>query len=281
MGRPTRPAARRGDPSRPSNLAAVRLYDTFSRLLVELPPAPGPVRMYFSRSDRLRTGARRQRTPFLVGMWLRSWLRETGYDATLVHNITDINDKIYNAAPGASAVLAAQATEWYLRDTGDLGLGHRTTCRERQRRFRRSSSSSKSWSRPGMRTPWAVTSTFASRAFRHTGGFRGRAAGPGRGAGAEPAEGGRSGLRALEGEQAGDRGHVVGVAWGGGRPGWHIECSAMAEEIFGLRSRSTAAGSTSSFPITRTRWRSPARSGIRSRRSGRTTGCSVSPARIC
>ena len=56
-------------------------------------------------------------------MWLRAWLRERGYDATLVHNITDVNDKIYDAAPGASAELAARATRWYLEDTGDLGLG--------------------------------------------------------------------------------------------------------------------------------------------------------------
>jgi cysteinyl-tRNA synthetase len=61
--------------------------------------------------------------PFVVGMWLRAWLRATGYDVTLVHNITDVNDKIYDAAPGASAALAEQATGWYLADTGDLGLG--------------------------------------------------------------------------------------------------------------------------------------------------------------
>src|SRR5918911_1536880 len=61
--------------------------------------------------------------PFILGMWLRSWLRTRGYDATLVHNITDVNDKIYEAAPGASAELAERATQWYLDDTRDLGLG--------------------------------------------------------------------------------------------------------------------------------------------------------------
>jgi cysteinyl-tRNA synthetase len=61
--------------------------------------------------------------PFVVGMWLRSWLRERGYGVTYVHNITDVNDKIYDAAPGASAELAERATAWYLQDTGDLGLG--------------------------------------------------------------------------------------------------------------------------------------------------------------
>jgi len=101
----------------------MRLYDTYTRSLAELPPAPGLVRMYFCGPTvyaRAHVGNAR---PFVVGMWLRSWLRATGYDATLVHNITDINDKIYDAAPGASAELAERATAWYLEDTGDLGLG--------------------------------------------------------------------------------------------------------------------------------------------------------------
>src|SRR5437588_10530919 len=101
----------------------MRLSDTYTRRKQELPPPPGPVRMYFCGPTvyaRAHVGNAR---PFVVGMWFRSWLRTNGYDATLVHNITDINDKIYNAAPGASAELAARATKWYLEDTGDLGLG--------------------------------------------------------------------------------------------------------------------------------------------------------------
>ena len=41
--------------------------------------------------------------------------------------------------------------------------------------------------------------------------------------------------------------------WGRGRPGWHIECSAMIEAHLGRRSTSTAAASTSSSRTTRTR----------------------------
>jgi cysteinyl-tRNA synthetase len=101
----------------------MRLYDTATRSVADLPPAPGPVRMYVCGPTvyaRAHVGNAR---PFVVGMWLRSWLRERGYEATLVHNITDVNDKIYDAAPGASAELAARATAWYLEDVGDLGLG--------------------------------------------------------------------------------------------------------------------------------------------------------------
>src|SRR5919205_3696253 len=102
----------------------MRLYSTLQREKVELPPPPGPIRMYFCGPTvyaRAHVGNAR---PYLVGMWLRSWLRATGYDATLVHNITDINDKIYVAAGGeSSTALAAEATEWYLEDTAALGLG--------------------------------------------------------------------------------------------------------------------------------------------------------------
>ena len=102
---------------------AMRLYDTFTRGLRELPPAPGPIRMYSCGPtvyQRIHVG---NAVPFVIAMWLRSWLRETGYETKLVINITDINDKIYDAAPGESARLAADATRWYVEDTDRLGLG--------------------------------------------------------------------------------------------------------------------------------------------------------------
>jgi cysteinyl-tRNA synthetase len=59
----------------------------------------------------------------VLPLWLSRWLRRTGYETKLVVNITDINDKIYEAAPGASADLATNATRWYVEDTDRLGLG--------------------------------------------------------------------------------------------------------------------------------------------------------------
>src|SRR4029077_18525449 len=101
---------------------SMRLFDTYTKSAVELPAPPGPVRMYVCGPTvyaRAHVGNAR---PFVFGMWLRSWLRHSGYEATLGHNITDVNDKIYDAAPGASAELASRATQWYLEDTRDLGL---------------------------------------------------------------------------------------------------------------------------------------------------------------
>jgi cysteinyl-tRNA synthetase len=102
----------------------VRLHDTFTRGLVELPPPPGPIRMYFCGPTvyrRIHVG-----NAFAVSvfpLWLKSWLEATGYQTKLVVNITDINDKIYDAAPGASAQLASDATRWYVEDTDRLALG--------------------------------------------------------------------------------------------------------------------------------------------------------------
>jgi cysteinyl-tRNA synthetase len=102
---------------------SIRLYNTLTRRPDGLPPPPGPVRMYIcgpTVNARAHVGNAR---PFIIGMWLRSWLRLRGYDVVFVHNITDINDKIYEAAPRASAELAERVTKWYLDDTRDFRLG--------------------------------------------------------------------------------------------------------------------------------------------------------------
>src|SRR5262245_65477168 len=102
----------------------MRLYSTLARAKVELPPPPGPIRMYFCGPTVYARAHIGNARPFILGMWLRSWLSERGYDVTLVHNITDVNDKIYDAAPGKSAELAEQATRRDLEGPGALSLGH-------------------------------------------------------------------------------------------------------------------------------------------------------------
>jgi cysteinyl-tRNA synthetase len=101
----------------------VRLYNTLTRGIDDLPPVPGPIRMYFCGPtvyQRLHVG---NAVPEALARWLKRWLDHQGYETKLVINITDINDKIYDAAPGASAELAERATAWYLEDVGRLGLG--------------------------------------------------------------------------------------------------------------------------------------------------------------
>jgi cysteinyl-tRNA synthetase len=101
----------------------VRLYDTLSGSLAELPPPPEPIGMYVCGPTVYQRAHIGNARPFVVFTWLARWLRVRGYDARLVHNITDVNDRIYEAAPGHSAELAVQATRWYLEDTAAFGLG--------------------------------------------------------------------------------------------------------------------------------------------------------------
>ncbi len=212
---------------------SIRLYNTLGRRLEELPPPPGPVRMYICGPTvyaRAHVGNAR---PFVLGMWLRSWLRERGYAVTFVHNITDVNDKIYEAAPGASAQRAAEATEWYLQDTADLGLGmpdylpKATEVVPQIVRF---------------------IEGLIERGYAYEAGgdvyFR---------VDKDPEYGRLSGQRpdqVEQGEEASElkedpRDFALWKAnkpdedtwwdspWGRGRPGWHIECSVMAEELLG------------------------------------------------
>jgi cysteinyl-tRNA synthetase len=210
----------------------MRLYDTFTRGLRELPPPPGPIRMYSCGPtvyQRIHVG---NAVPFVVAMWLRSWLRETGYETKLVINITDINDKIYDAAPGESARLAADASRWYLEDTDRLQLG-----------------------RPDVE-PTAVETVpdqlamieeLVERGFAYESGgdvyFR---------VARYPEYGRLSGQRLdqVEEQEPNPRkddprdfalwkAHKPGEdtswesPWGLGRPGWHIECSVMSEKHLG------------------------------------------------
>jgi cysteinyl-tRNA synthetase len=104
----------------------MRLYSSLSGEKEDLPPPPGPVRMYVCGPtvyQRIHVGNAR---PYVVSLWLKRWLESSGYEVTLVENITDVNDKIYDAARAQglpSADLARNAAAWYVADTDDLGLG--------------------------------------------------------------------------------------------------------------------------------------------------------------
>src|SRR5919202_6207859 len=64
--------------------------------------------------------------PYVVFSLLKRFLEHEGYDVTFVANVTDVNDKIYDAARDAgvpSDQLAREMTDRYERDTDGLGLG--------------------------------------------------------------------------------------------------------------------------------------------------------------
>ncbi len=225
----------------------MQLYNTYTRALEELPPPPGPVGMYVCGPtvyQRIHIGNAR---PFVISMWLKRWLGRSGYEVTLVENITDVNDKIYDAAPGRSAELAAQASAWYIEDTSDLGLGrpdHEPKATE---------------SIPEIIA--LIEELIAVELAYEAGGdvyYRvarfpdyGRLSGQ-RSDQVEPED--ESPLKEDPRDFALWKRHKEGEdtswesPWGLGRPGWHIECSAMAERFLGSRFEIHGGGLDLVFP---------------------------------
>jgi len=210
----------------------MQLYDTLTRGKQELPPPPAPVRMYFCGPTVYQRAHIGNARPYILGIWLRSWLQSRGYEVTLVHNITDINDKIYEAAPGASAELAARATEWYLDDTDALGLG-------------RPDALPKATEVVPQIIRFISELIERDHAYESEGDVYFRVA-------SYPEYGRLSGQRpdqveeqepnprkedprdfALWKANKPDEDTWWDSPWGRGRPGWHIECSVMAEELLG------------------------------------------------
>ena len=210
----------------------MQLYDTLTRGKQELPPPPAPVRMYFCGPTVYQRAHIGNARPYILGMWLRSWLRSRGYDVTLVHNITDINDRIYEAAPGASAELAARATQWYLDDTDQLELG-------------RPDALPKASEVVPQIIRFISELIESGHAYESEGDVYFRVA-------SFPEYGRLSGQRpdqveeqepnprkedprdfALWKANKPDEDTWWDSPWGRGRPGWHIECSVMAEELLG------------------------------------------------
>ena len=209
----------------------MRLSDTLTKQKVALPDT-GPIRMYFCGPTVYQRAHIGNARPFVLGMWLRNWLHTQGRDVKLVHNITDINDRIYEAAPGASAELAERATEWYFEDTEALGLG--------------------------LPDELPKASEFVPQIIRFieeliAGGYAYEVEGDvyfrvtrdpdyGRLSGQRPdqVEEQEPNARkedprdfALWKANKPDEDTWWDSPWGRGRPGWHIECSVMAEELLG------------------------------------------------
>ncbi len=191
--------------------------------------------------------------PFVVFSILKRFLEREGYHVTLVVNVTDVNDKIYDAARVAgrsSDELAREMTAHYIADTDRLGLG-----------------------RPDFE-PRATETIQPIIGLIDDLVSRGHAY----------AEQGDVYFRVRSLPSYGDLSHrdvdqmdqgegVEGAAlkedpldfalwkaakpgedvfwdspWGTGRPGWHIECSAMAEELLGVGFEIHGGGIDLAFP---------------------------------
>ena len=217
----------------------VRIKDTLSGKVRALEPREaGRAGIYACGPTvygRIHVGNAR---PYVIFMLLGRLLRHLGYETTVVMNVTDVNDKIYDAANEhgvPSAEHAVEMTRLYIEDTDLLGIG-----------------------RPDAEplatesVPEIVSMIEALIARDHayeSGGdvyFRVRSFDDyGKLSNRDPddmdqgEEAGTQSLKenpldfALWKAQKPGEDTAWDSPWGAGRPGWHIECSAMAEKELG------------------------------------------------
>jgi cysteinyl-tRNA synthetase len=193
--------------------------------------------------------------PYVVFSLLKRFLEHEGYHVTLVANVTDVNDKIYDAAREAgvpSEQLARDMTERYVRDTDGLGLG-------------RPDAEPLASETIGPIVELIGDLIDSGHAYAASGDVYFRVA---------SFDGyGKLSNRPLEEMSQGEDDDSAGpglkespldfalwkaqkegedtawdAPWGRGRPGWHIECSAMAEQILGVDFDVHGGGSDLIFP---------------------------------
>jgi cysteinyl-tRNA synthetase len=232
----------------------VLVHDTLTGELEPLRPRDAPrVGIYACGPtvySRIHVGNAR---PFVVFSLFKRFLEHEGYRVNLVINITDVNDKIYDAARAQgrpSADLAREMGELYRADTDRLGLGrpdHEPLASEAMAAI----------------IDYIQTLVDGGHAYAAGGDvyFRVRS---------DPGYGTLS-HRQLENMDQGEdvdgadrkqdpldfalwKAHKPGEdtvwpsPWGPGRPGWHIECSAMAEDLLGVCLDVHGGGSDLVFP---------------------------------
>jgi cysteinyl-tRNA synthetase len=232
----------------------ITLHDTLSGKVLPLTTRePGKVGIYACGPTvygRIHIGNAR---PFVVFSLLKRFLVHEGYEVTFVANVTDVNDKIYAAAVAAgvgSEELAREMTAHYLADTERLGLGrpdHEPLASETideiivliQKLIDRGHA-------------YAVEGDvyFAVRSYDRYGELTHRRLEDlDQGEGGEGAERKRDPVDfALWKAQKPGEDTAWDAPWGRGRPGWHIECSAMAEKLLGLDFEIHGGGSDLAFP---------------------------------
>src|SRR6476659_1739667 len=217
----------------------VRISDTLSGKTRALEPRDPPrVGIYTCGPtvySRVHVGNAR---PFVIPILLRRLLRRLGYEPRLVINVTDINDKIYDAAREAgvpSDALSREMTRAYVEDTDRLDLGRPDAEPLASETIAEIIELIEALIESGHAYESGGDVYYRVRSFPDYGKLSNR----------DPAEmdqGEEAGTASLKEDPLDfalwkahktDEDTSWPSPWGEGRPGWHIECSAMGEKLLG------------------------------------------------
>ncbi|NQW82098.1 MAG: cysteine--tRNA ligase [Polaromonas sp.] len=241
---------------------SLRIYNTLSRDVEEfLPLVPGHVRMYvcgMTIYDLCHIGHARMMMAFDV---VQRWLHASGYQVTYVRNITDIDDKIIKRAVERGITIRALTDEMIVamhQDIGALGiepptLEPRATDYVPQMLALISTLEAKGLAYQAS----SGDVNFAVRKFPGYGKLSGKSLDELR-AGERVAvlDGKQDPLdfvlwksaKESEPEDAKWDAAALGFPYGKGRPGWHIECSAMSCQTLGESFDIHGGGADLQFP---------------------------------
>ncbi|HEX6116507.1 MAG TPA: cysteine--tRNA ligase [Solirubrobacterales bacterium] len=232
----------------------IRIKDTLSGELRPLSAGPGDeVGIYAcgpTTYGRIHVGNAR---PYVVFMLLRRFLEHEGLRPRLVINVTDVNDKIYDAARAAgrpSAEWAKAMTDGYVEDTGRLGLGRPDAEPRASGTIDGIIELIADLVESGHAYESGGDVYFRVRSFDGYGKLSNRNPDDmdqGEEAGAAELKEDRLDFALWKASKEGED-TAWPSPWGEGRPGWHIECSAMAEAELGTGFAIHGGGSDLVFP---------------------------------
>ena len=191
--------------------------------------------------------------PFVIPMLLRRFIEHEGHEPKLVINVTDVNDKIYTAAAERGMPSDRHAEEMiaaYEADTDALGLGRP----DHEPRATETIGPIIDLIEALIERDHAYESGgdvyFRVRSFEPYGQLSNRdtdSMDQGEEAGASELKEAQLDFALWKARKPGED-TFWPSPWGEGRPGWHIECSAMAEELLGLEFAIHGGGSDLVFP---------------------------------
>ncbi|MDE2417449.1 MAG: cysteine--tRNA ligase [Burkholderiales bacterium] len=241
---------------------SLRIYNTLSRALEDFSPIdPGHVRMYvcgMTIYDLCHIGHARMMMAFDV---VQRWLKASGYRVTYVRNITDIDDKIIKRAVERGITIRALTDEMIVamhRDIDMLGL-ERPTMEPRATEYvPQMLQLIGQLEAKGLAYRAASGDVnYAVRKFPGYGKLSGKSLDELRAGERVEVQGGKDdpldfvlwkSAKASEPDDAKWDANALGYAYGTGRPGWHIECSAMSCQTLGETFDIHGGGADLQFP---------------------------------
>ena len=237
----------------------IKLYDTKLRRKVDFVPVEeGKVRMYVCGPtvyNRIHIGNART---FISFDTIRRYLMWRGFDVTFVQNVTDVDDKIIKRANDegrTAAEVAREYTEAFIADMHAAGVDDPDVRPKATEEIGEMFELVEELIEGGHAYEVDGDVYFAVRSYAGYGGLSGRDI--------DEMEGGHRELRAdgqgLEDRKRDPLDFALWKAakpgepswsspWGEGRPGWHIECSAMSHKYLGLPFDIHGGGADLVFP---------------------------------